>query len=433
MMFEHNRYWLTNASIPISLIDSSDPLITANKTQENLVLVDIEINNRAIASIIPHGTIHHNSNHPLLNLNRGIIFPCFADIHTHLDKAHIWHRAPNPDGTFNQAINTVQNDANLNWNAEDIYQRMDFSLKCSYAHGTKAIRTHIDAFKDQGIISFSVFNEIQNNWKNKLNLQAVSLVSLDYYGTKEGEKLADIVASVKGSLGGVPHMNPDLAQQLDRVFNLAKYRHLNLDFHTDESLDINDHTLRHVAKAAIRNKFTGNIICGHCSSLSIQSPENIEITLNLVKEAGISIISLPMCNLYLQDRQTNRTPRYRGVTLLHELKAKHIPVAIASDNCRDPFYAFGDHDMLEVFIMAVRIAHLDHPYSNWCDTVTRTPADLMGLPKVGRIKVGLPADLILFKGRNFSELLARSQHNRIILHSGRKIDTTLPEYFIVNS
>ena len=135
-----------------------------------------------------------------------------------------------------------------------------------------------------------------------------------------------------------------------------------------------------------------------------------------------------MCNLFLQDRQSGRTPRWRGVTLLHELKAAGIPVAVASDNCRDPFYGFGDHDVLEVFNMAVRIAHLDMPYGDWPCAVTKTPADLMGLPNLGRIAVGLPADLILFKARNFSELLSRSQRDRTVVRHGIEIDTTLPDY-----
>ncbi len=52
----------------------------------------------------------------------------------------------------------------------------------------------------------------------------------------------------------------------------------------------------------------------------------------------------------------------------------------------------------------------------------------MGLPNLGRIAVGLPADLILFKARNFSELLSRAQGDRTVLRQGKVIDTTLPDY-----
>jgi cytosine/creatinine deaminase len=182
----------------------------------------------------------------------------------------------------------------------------------------------------------------------------------------------------------------------------------------------------------------------------VQSAEEVQKTIDLIKQAQIGIVSLPMCNLYLQDRnqQTSqhflyapleqqlafnakfpsRTPRWRGVTLLHELRHFGIPTAVASDNCRDPFHAFGDHDVLEVFTQSAKIAHFDAAYDDWCTAVTTTPADLMGLPTVGRIGVGLPADLILFKGRYFSELLSRSQHDRVVLRRGQAIDTTLPDY-----
>ena len=83
--------------------------------------------------------------------------------------------------------------------------------------------------------------------------------------------------------------------------------------------------------------------------------------------------------------------------------------------------------------MSVRIAHLDMPYGDWPCAVSKTPADLIGLPNVGRIRVGLPGDLILFKGRNFSELLSRPQHDRVVLRNGLVIDTNLPDYCELDS
>ncbi len=125
-------------------------------------------------------------------------------------------------------------------------------------------------------------------------------------------------------------------------------------------------------------------------------------------EARIAVVSLPMCNLYLQDRrQPGETPRYRGVTLLHELKAAGVAVMCSSDNTRDPFYAYGDMDALEVFREATRIAHLDTPHDDWISVVTSAPAKVMRLEHAGRFAVGAPADLILFRARSYTELLAR--------------------------
>jgi len=435
MLPSTSTYLLKNAGVPVSLCETQSIALHPNPawvrhTGEGVCLVDVEIAAGTIAEIIPAGTkpVSCYGDIPVVDLQGGLVWPCFVDMHTHLDKGHIWERSPNPDGTFASAIEAVQADAQKNWNADDVYRRIEFGLKCSYAHGTKAIRTHIDSAGEQGTVSLEVLEALQAEWGDRLILQAVSLVSLDYFLTPAGEKLADRIAQIGGILGGVAYINPDLDKQLDRVFALAKERNLNLDFHTDENDDPDSVTLQQVAKTAIRHQFSGQIICGHCCSLAVQPSDLVTETLALVKAANIGIVSLPMCNLYLQDRQSQATPRWRGVTLLHELKAAGIRVAVASDNCRDPFYGFGDHDVLEVFNMAVRIAHLDRPWGDWPCAVTKTPADLMGLPNLGRIAVGLPADLILFKARNFSELLSRAQGSRTVLRQGREIDTTLPDY-----
>jgi cytosine deaminase len=110
-------------------------------------------------------------------------------------------------------------------------------------------------------------------------------------------------------------------------------------------------------------------VVGHCCSLSTQDEARALDTLDLVAKAGIDVVSLPMCNLYLQDRhgarRHPRTPRRRGITLVHEMRARGIRVSFASDNTRDPFYAYGDMDMLEVMREATRIGHLDHSRTDW--------------------------------------------------------------------
>ncbi|MEL7493251.1 MAG: cytosine deaminase [Cyanobacteria bacterium J06554_11] len=438
-----DRYWLRGGRVPRSLLTdvssswTGDPRFQQGLHGQEILAVDIEIQGDIIARIQPvDGGAGDEQDIPFVNLQGGLVWPCFVDMHTHLDKGHIWPRSPNPDGTFMSALETVQQDSTLRWQAEDVYRRATFGLKCSYAHGTQAIRTHLDAFDAQADVSFGVFRQLRQEWSDKIQLQAVCLVTLDYFLGAKGERLADLVAQSGGVLGGVAFMNADIVRQIDRVFELAQKRGLDLDFHTDESLEPGDIALRLVAEAAIRHGFEGRITCGHCCSLSVQSAGDVEKTLAAVKAAGLSVVSLPMCNLYLQDRiasqqanqPQNRTPRYRGVTLLKELKQAGVKCAIASDNCRDPFYAYGDHDGLEVFTQSVRIAQLDHPIGDWPPAITRTPAEMMGLSEVGEIGVGRSADLVVFKARSFNELMARGQSDRVVIRKGKQIDTTLPDY-----
>ena len=100
---------------------------------------------------------------------------------------------------------------------------------------------------------------------------------------------------------------------------------------------------------------------------------------------------------------------------------------IASDNTRDPFYAYGDLDMMEVWREGVRILHLDFPHAGWASAVFDAPAKALGL-EVGRIGVGASADLVLTNARNFTELFARPQGDRLVLRRGRPLAEAPPAY-----
>ena len=417
------RLWVTGAQVPLCLLDEH-----LSDAGEGLALVDIEVADDLIAAIRPAASDGVPKGAALLEQNGGQVWPGFVDMHTHLDKGHIWPRAENPDGTFAAALEAVEGDRSAHWNAADLRARFEFGLRCAFAHGTVALRTHLDSRPPQHRISWPLFAELRAKWAGRIDLQAVALVAIEEMAGPFGEEIADLVARAGGVLGCATSMVPGLAALLDRVFALAAERRLDLDFHVDESLDPAACSLRAIAETALRHRFTGKILCGHCCSLAVQEPADVLRTLDLVAKAGIAVVSLPLCNLYLQDRVPGRTPRQRGVTLVHEMAARGIPLALASDNCRDPFYGYGDHDPLEVFREAVRIAHLDRPVGAWPAGLTRTPALLMGLPAHGRIAPGAPADLVLFKARGYSELLSRPQADRVVLRAGRPIDTTLPDY-----
>ncbi len=432
-----DHYWLLNAQVPWSVL--KEPVPGAVPNADNLVRLDVEIRAGVITQLRPAHPAQQPQPEgiPAVDLKGGQVWPCFVDIHTHLDKGHVWPRTRNPDGTFAGALQAGRQDwAKMEriyagkpehfW--EDIYRRFQFGLRCSYAHGSQAVRTHLCCDSPQTQVTLEVFAQLQREWAGKLVLQAVTLVDLSFFLTPAGEKLADRVAELGGILGGVATMGPDLDRQLERVLTLAKERGLDVDFHTDETADPSSVTLQRVAAAVLRTHFPHKVLCGHCCSLAVQPEEVVRTTLELVQAAGIGVVSLPLCNLYLQDRKPGRTPRWRGVTLLQELKAWGVPVMIASDNCRDPFYGFGDHDGLEVFREATRILHLDTPYGDWPQAITVTPARFMGLEGGGQIGVGLAANLLVFKGRGFDELLSRPQQDRLVLRQGQPIDTTLPDY-----
>ena len=417
-------YVLANASLHGSVTEG----LASRPDRDGFVRADISIDAGRIKAIAPRG------DKPLppraVDLAGRVVLPAFVDCHTHLDKGHIWPRMPNPDGSFEGALNAAGTDRMGFWSTEDVATRMEFGLRCAYAHGTRAIRTHLDSIAPQETISWDVFTDMRERWAGRIELQAASLVGIEqardaaWFG-----RLADRVAGAGGVLGAVTYMMPDVVELIDRVFEAAMERGLDLDFHADETGDVSAVSLGKIAEAALRHDFQGKVLVGHCCSLSRQPDREVFDTLDKVAKAGLAIVSLPMCNLYLQDRRNDATtPRQRGVTLLHEMKARGISVAVASDNTRDPFYAYGDLDMLEVYRMATRILHLDHPVADWPKAVAATPAEIMGIEGAGQLAAGGPADFVIFKGRSWTELLSRPESDRIVVRAGRAIERDIPDY-----
>jgi len=401
-------YTLANVTVPACLLGQAG----------DLVRTDISIVGGCIGA--PQAMV--------VDMGGAMVLPCFTDMHTHLDKGHIWGRAPNPDGTFMGALTTVAQDRGDNWSAEDVRTRMEFSLRCAYAHGTRALRTHLDSIPPQDDITWPVFRALRDDWAGRIDLQAVCLVGCDAMDPQGAFRhTADIVAASGGVLGMVTYPVADLKHRLHGFLTLAADRGLAVDFHVDETMDPASETLRGIAEAVMETGFTAPVTVGHLCSLATQDPARAHDTLGIVARAGLNIVSLPMCNLYLQDRHPGRTPRGRGLTLVHEARARGIPVSFASDNTRDPFYAYGDLDMIEVMREATRIGHLDHAAPDWITAFTTAPSQACGFDAAA-FAIGAPADLVVCRARSWTELFARPQADRIVLRDGRAIDRTLPDY-----
>ncbi|MBF9030104.1 cytosine deaminase [Rhodobacterales bacterium HKCCE3408] len=407
---EADSLQLDNVTVPGCLVGEAAPLVTRS----------IAISDGRIAAPGRAAT--------RVDMRGAMVFPAFVDMHTHLDKGHIWPRSPNPDGTFDGAIEATGADKPGRWDAADLRPRMEFSLRSAYAHGTRAIRTHLDHFEEASEESWQVFAALRDEWAGRIDLQASVLTGSDLGQDKAAlSKIADLVARYGGILGSVTCPSELVRDEVEAFFAAAADRGMDLDFHVDETMDPNVNTLRDIAEVAISTGFSGKIVVGHLCSLSTMAESEAMETLDIVAKAGLHVVSLPMCNLYLQDRHAARTPRNRGLTLVHEMKARGIPISFASDNTRDPFYAYGDMDMLEVMREATRIGHLDHSDADWTHAFITNPAAACGFDAPS-LAPGAPADLVIVRARGWTELFSRPQSDRIVLRAGKAIDRTLPDY-----
>ncbi len=364
---------------------------------------------------------------PEIDLSEAMVWAMPVDCHTHADKGQTWGRARVSDGTFRGALEAARADRIENFDPEDLRSRARFILECAVAHGTAALRTHFDAVPGDFDSTFDVMADLADEFQDRMHVQLAPFTGL-------GED-PDFVAHLSDLAGdrrsGVLSVHvcraPGLEGFLDLVFHHAARNALELDFHADETLDPASDCLGVIAETALLHRFDAPILVGHACSLSVQPRDVLYRTLSLVREAEIGIVALPLCNAYLQDRRSG-SPRWRGIAPVHEIAEMGIPVAIASDNVRDPFHGYGDMDLPELYRMATCMMQLDHPVDHWPASVSTTPAAMIGRPELGRLGDRTPANMLIFPARNWSEFCARASTPRIMLRNGL-VQSTEPPCF----
>lgn len=202
-------YTLANAHVPTGCIPGSFPR-SVSECVDNLAQVDIEVVGGRVAALRPAsaaaaaggGRVARRGSTQVIDLRGKMVLPTFADLHTHIDKGHTTERSRNPNGSLSGADRSTARDAAF-WDEEDVYRRMHFSLRCAYAHGTSALRTHlINMTPKQTQLTWPVFARLRQKWAGKVELQGVSLVVLSFFRDEAAATaLADLVAQHGGILG----------------------------------------------------------------------------------------------------------------------------------------------------------------------------------------------------------------------------------------
>lgn len=424
-------YVLRHVRLPACFLDAVPPATPVDG--EGNALVDLPVADGSFGRPQAAGTASGTGAD--VDIGGRVAFAALVDMHAHLDKGQVIPRAM-PDGTLEGGVRGTLADRQR-WTHADMRARMEFGVRCAYVHGVGAIRTHLDSHAEFAARSWEVFRELRADWKGRMELQAVGLVPLTAFRDGGwGEKLADTVAREGGILGAATdalgvYEGPgggELVRLLERFFEIAGTRNLDADLHVDQSDDLSAFSLPSIAEVVLRTGFRGRVVADHCVNLALQPDDVLQRTIDLCAKAGIAVVTLPTPMMYLQDRRKGRTPRWRGVTAAHELIAAGVPTAIGGDNCRDAWFPFGDHDMVDTIQQSVRVFQLDDPVSRAVAMAGPVPSDIVAEPGVGRVREGASARLILFSARSLNEFMCRPQADRIVIDAGRRVEMPLPDY-----
>ncbi|KQO27430.1 amidohydrolase family protein [Acidovorax sp. Leaf78] len=382
-------------------------------------LADVHLVQGRVASIAPHSPAQPAPAGATWDLAGALVLPGLVDAHTHLDKAFTLPRMGTVKPGLLGAIEAMMVDRQ-GWTEADIRARASRALQWAYEAGTVHLRTHCDWWEpDAPPLAWNVLRALAQEWAGRIALERVALIPLHLY-TERATALqlaATVAASGPGALlGGFVHSTNWDPQALRHLFEAAQHHGLNVDLHVDEELHPGAQGLATTAALLQELRFGGHVVCGHTCALAAQDEASALATLDAVAQSPITLVTLPITNLLLQDAVTGRTPRQRGITLVKEARARGIPVLVASDNVQDPFCPVGSFDPLEALATGVLAAQLDASFDRWSEALCRSDWLRRG-PEALPLQPGMPADLIVFQQADGWGFPSRTQQ-RVVLRQG---------------
>ena len=340
--------------------------------------------------------------------------PPLADMHAHIDKAYTWEMAGRPAGSLEDAVACWQRfGARLT--EEQITTHARRALMAALRAGVTTMRTHVNFHEGvDPLRGLRAVVALRAEFSGLVDLQVVAM----HGHLHEDDLIREAISRGADLLGGAPHLSPDPIAEMDRTIALAEEAGIGVDLHTDETLDPHSLDIVHLSRITAHWPADRTRSAGHCVSLAVQQPEALTEVLATAAAAGLSIITNPLTNLYLQGWE-NPVSTPRAIPPLRAIREAGIALAAGGDNVQDPFNPLGNGDMVDVAAALVIAGHLS-PAEAW--QVSSAGRSLLGLrPAAG--EHGDVADMVLVRASSIAEALAERAPDRVVVREGRVVAT----------
>lgn len=342
---------------------------------------------------------------PSLDVPGRVVIPGLVEPHVHLDKALLGQRVRNDSGTLAEALR-VTRAAKQTFTRDDIRQRAEAAMRVCLGYGVTTLRAQTEFDPELGLVGVEVLLELKAAYAPLVDIQVVAFPQegiLRAPGTLElfHEALrmgADVV-------GGVPYNDTSATEHIDVCFDLARRYERPLSFHQDFADDADAISVEYLARKTIGEGLQGLVEIGHATALGALTPDELEPICQLLHEADISVVSLPLTDLHLGGRGDVRNVR-RCLAPVRALLGAGVNVAAGANNIRNAFTPFSTGDPLLTALVLVPTAHLGGAdmLPRVLDLVTYNAARAIGLPAQNYgIAPGCAADLVVLETRTVAD------------------------------
>ncbi|WP_420037607.1 amidohydrolase [Streptomyces sp. cg28] len=339
-----------------------------------------------------------------------LALPAPVDAHIHPDKT-TWGEPWLSRESADSLAGLITYDASVRAGMSPVAERSGALLDHAIAHGTRAVRAHVDVAPQYGLDNVLGVRKAAAARADLLDTQIVAFPQLGVVAAQGTDALLeqalDEGADVLGGLDPVG-IDGDGDGQLDLLFGIAQRRGVELDIHLHDRGEIGLEQIRQIARRTASAGLGGRVTVSHAFALADLDAPELARTAELLASEGVSVTT---CALGADP-----------VAPFQALGRAGARVAIGSDGVCDPWTPFGNAEMMErAHLLAYRTdARTDRELAACYALVADDGADLLGLDRI-TFEPDSPADFILVDAPSVAEAVVRKPRPRLVVRGGRVI------------
>lgn len=353
-----------------------------------------------------------------------LVTPSFVDAHLHLDKVHTWHltgghaRQAYAGGGMGAAATAIELASQVKdaYDEATIADRARGVLLDGLTHGVTHVRAFADTDTRAGLRGVRPLLALRDELRGAVH---VEVVAFPQDGLVRDPGAVDVVDEAlrlgADTVGGIPWIEDterDAQAHIDQVFDLAARHDRAIAMLTDDAGDPDLRTTSMLASTALDRGWQGRITACHARAIGLYPRPRVERLVRLARRAGLAFVTNP-----------HTGPLALPVAMLLDAG---LPVALAQDDVADAYYPFGQHNLLEVALIAAHALDMTAPVDmeRLLDMITLHARTALGLD-AGDLAVGAVADLVVLDGADAREVLARHSAPHHVVRAGRPIAATV--------
>ena len=388
---------------------SNGTCILANVRLPNGDNADVVMRDGLIARITPMPSDDESSATRIEGYGM-LVLPGLVDGHMHLDKALAglpW--MPHPAGPTR--LSRIETEKALRGSLPPVAERASTLVRQCIAHGTTAIRSHVDIDPDNKLDHFHALLEVREAFADIVDMQ---IVAFPQSGVLRAPGTADLLeaalnegADVLGGLDPIAIDN-DLDGQLDTLFALAERCGTGIDIHLHDAGSDGLAEINALCERTANSELAGRVTVSHGFCLGAALPDEFARTADAMAAVGVSLAT--------HGGAASPLPPVKA------LRERGVEVFAGNDNVRDTWSPFGSGDMLErAMLLAWRSGYrTDDDLAIALDCASGAGARVLSLEGHG-LAVGDRADLFTVDAETPGEAVAQRPRRGIVLKGGRVV------------